>query len=205
MKPVHQCIKAQSTDSLNDVLRRLKDHDITGVPVLDGKKFSGMISEQMIYKAYFEHSGRGKDEFLQYTKAKDILDHKDLFIKDDEVFEKTLTSFKGFPILAVIDDQHYLKGIVTRSDVLEQFESAFGLHKKGVRIAFTSTESEGRIARMAELLKHYHENVISIATFDETDKLARRIVLKIDKKDNVDQFIKRLEKAGFRILSVKEM
>ncbi|MBO8154927.1 MAG: CBS domain-containing protein [Bacillaceae bacterium] len=205
MIPAHSCLKANTSEKLRDVLNRLKKHEITSMPVLDGDQFSGMISEPMIYKRFFESSINSKEDFLANTSAADIMEHKGLYIRDDEVFEKTLTSFKGFPILAVVDDQHKLLGIVTRFDVLEQFESAFGLRKKGVRIAFTSTESEGRIAKVAELLKQYHENVISLATFDESDKLARRIVLKIDKKNNVDKFINRLEKAGFRILSVKEM
>jgi predicted transcriptional regulator len=111
---------------------------------------------------------------------------------------------KDMPILAVVDNGMNYLGVVTRSDVLEQFQSAFGMHRPGVRIAFTSVETEGCIARLAEIAKHYHEKIISLATFDETDKLVRRIVMKVEKKNNIDKFVKKLESAGFRVLNIYE-
>jgi CBS-domain-containing membrane protein len=108
------------------------------------------------------------------------------------------------PIIAVVDDHLNYLGVVTRSDVLEQFQSAFGLNRPGVRIAFTSVETEGRIARLAEIAKHYHEKIISLATFDESDKLVRRIVMKIEKNNNIEKFVKKLESAGFRVLDIFE-
>jgi hypothetical protein len=68
---------------------------------------------------------------------------------------------------------------------------------------FPSLE-EGRIARLSEIAHQFHEHIISLVTFDETDKLVRRIVMKIEKKDNIDRFTKKLEEHGFRILSIQE-
>lgn len=204
MKPAHKSYTVKTDDHLSSVLNVLQRHDIDSVPVLDGKTFVGMITKETLYRSYFEKNV-DKDVFLEETLAKDITEHKELYIHDEEVFEHTLPSFKGFSILAVVNSQHHFQGLVTRFDVIEQFESAFGVKKKGVRIAFTSEESAGRIERLGDIIKSHHENVISLATFDETDKLARRIVLKIDKNHNIDAFTKKLERAGFRILSVKEV
>ncbi|KHE72855.1 HPP family protein [Halobacillus sp. BBL2006] len=204
MKPAHKSFVAKSEDKLSGILNVMNEHDIEGMPVLRGNTFIGMISKSIIYRAYFKME-REKKEFLNETTAGDIAEYEDYFIHDEEVFERTLPSFKGFPVLAVVDENRNFQGLVTRFDVIEQFESAFGARKKGVRIAFTSEESSGRIERLGNIIKSYHENVISLATFDETDKLARRIVMKIESKDNIDQFTKKLEKSGFRILSVKEV
>jgi ACT domain-containing protein len=87
---------------------------------------------------------------------------------------------------------------------MEQFRGAFGMDKPGVRISFTSVETEGRIARVGDIIQKFHESVISLVTFDETDKLLRRIVLKIEKRDNVQKFLKELDKSGFRVLAIQE-
>ncbi|MFC0523122.1 CBS domain-containing protein [Pontibacillus salicampi] len=203
MKPMHQCWIAEASTPLHEVLHTLDEHDIEGMPVLEAGTFLGMISRQVIYQTYFT-SNQEKDIFLQQTLAGDLVSHQDYYVTEEDVFERTLTTFKGFPIVAVLDDGRRFLGIVTRFDVIEQFESAFGTKRSGVRIAFTSEESEGRIARLAEILKQFHENVISLATFDETDKLARRIVMKIEKTPNIDKLVKKLEKSGFRVLDVKE-
>lgn len=207
MKPKHKCIVSSPNESLHQLITKLEENDVQGAPVVDKDgQFIGMISKQMIYRAYFKNEDPlSKEEFLENTKTLEIVDFKELHITEDDVFEKTLPTFKGFPILAVVNNNGKFLGLVTRFDVIEQFESAFGLKRKGIRIAFTSEESEGRIARLADIIDHYHENVISLATFDETDKLARRIVLKIEKKNNVDKFAKKLEKSGFRVLDIKEI
>jgi len=83
-------------------------------------------------------------------------------------------------------------------------QSAFGMQQSGFRITFTSVESEGRIGRLGEIIEKYKESVVSLVTFDETDKVVRRIVLKVKKKNNIDKFTKELEKSDFRILDITE-
>lgn len=206
MKPAHKSYTADVSTSLSKVLEVMDEKDIEAMPVLESGQFRGMISKENIFRAYFNASQEmDRLTFLETMKAGDLALHKEYFIHDEEVFEHTLPMFKGFSVLAVVDDHGKFLGLVTRYDVIEQFESAFGVKKKGVRIAFTSEESVGRIERLGDIIKSYHENVISLATFDETDKLARRIVLKIEDSDNIDSFTKKLEKTGFRILSVKRV
>ncbi|MEQ6376218.1 CBS domain-containing protein [Bacillaceae bacterium S4-13-58] len=204
MKPLHQSITTNIESTIGSTLDKLNKNDIQGMPVLDGDRFVGMISKQIIYKHFFKGDFT-KEVFLNDHYVNEFVEEKDLSITINDVFEKTLPLFKDFSILAVVDEQQKFLGLVTRDDVLDQFESAFGTRRRGVRIAFTSTEAEGRIARLGGILEQYHENVISLATFDETDKLTRRIVLKLEEKDNIDKFTKKLERSGFRVLDIKEI
>ncbi|QTM99683.1 CBS domain-containing protein [Sediminibacillus dalangtanensis] len=204
LKPSYQCIIATEKDTLKATINQLEAKDIEAMPVVENGIFKGMISKQDIYQAYFQ-SGKPRDEFLSGTLVGDIASHGDLYIDEQAVFEKTLTTFKGYPILAVVGPEKQFLGIVTRFDMIEQFESVFGMKKPGVRIAFTSEESTGRLSRLADIIKQNHANVISVTTFDETDKLARRIVLKVEKNDNIDKLSRKLEKSGFRVLDIKEV
>ncbi|UFT97650.1 CBS domain-containing protein [Radiobacillus kanasensis] len=204
MLPSHKCLIAVPNDSLAPVLQQLEEKDIEAMPVVNGEQFVGMISKQIIYKSFY-YSDISKHDFLHNTTVQNVMTGESLSLKEDDVFEHTLSAFKGFPILAVVDEHSKFLGIVTRFDVIEAFESAFGVKKRGVRIAFTSEESTGRLSRLADLLKQFHTNVISVATFDETDKLARRIVIKIDESNHLDKLVQKLEKSGFRVLDVKEM
>jgi len=202
MMPKHLSLTIDRNQTVQEALNTLEEHGIDGLPVLDGEKYFGIITRYNIYEYFFE-SGMKKEEFLQ-IKSGEIATHKDIYLTGNEIFENTLLSLKDFPLLAVLDENQMFIGIVTRFDVLEQFQSAFGMNKKGVRIAFTAHETEGRIARLSEIAKQFHEHIISIVTFDETDKLIRRIVMKIEKKDNINKFIQKLENSGFRVLDVKE-
>ncbi|TFE00434.1 HPP family protein [Jeotgalibacillus sp. R-1-5s-1] len=203
MVPAAKSFTVQVDDSVKKVIDLLEEKEIDALPVLEGVYYRGVVTRYHIYKAFFE-SALSKDDFYQNTTAGDVLTHENTYLKGDEIFETTLYELNDFPLISVADENKVFKGIVTRYDVFNQFQSAFGMHKKGVRIAFTSVETEGRISRLAELIQQFHESVISLVTFDETDKLVRRIVLKLEKKDNIDKFIQKLEKSGFRVLDIKE-
>ncbi|MCA1054673.1 CBS domain-containing protein [Rossellomorea aquimaris] len=203
MIPKHKCYVVNEKDSIGKALEVMEHHKIDGLPVLSDDKYVGVVTRYNIYQEFFQ-SGMDRETYLKETKAGDISIHQDKFLVESNVFEDTLIEFQDFPILSVIDEERKFLGLITRYDVLDQFKSAFGIDRKGIRIAFTSVETEGRIARLGDIIQQYSESVISLVTFDATDKLLRRIVMKIEKKDNVDKFINKLEKSGFRILHIKE-
>jgi CBS domain-containing protein len=204
MIPKHECFIAQDHETLKTALEKLEKHEIDGLPVLKGEQYVGVVTRYGIYENFFL-SDKEKEEYLTTTTVADIATHQDIFLQGEELFEKTMLDLKDFPLLAVVDSNGVFLGVVTRSEVLSSFESAFGVNRPGVRIAFTSVETEGRIARLSEIAHHFHEHIISLVTFDETDKLVRRIVMKVEKKDNIDKFTKKLEEHGFRILSIQEV
>jgi CBS-domain-containing membrane protein len=203
MIPQHSCHVLEKNDNLATALKKLEENQVDGLPILDGKQYIGIITRYSIYEGYF-NSQQNKEDFLQNTLAVDVATYQEKFLEGNEIFEHTLLDLKDFPLLAVVDEKRNFLGVVTRFDVLDQFQSAFGMHRPGVRIAFTSVETEGRIARLSEIAHQFHEHIISLVTFDETDKLVRRIVMKIEKKDNIDRFIKKLEDSGFRVLDIQE-
>jgi CBS domain-containing protein len=200
----HYCVTIQETETIKSALAKLEEHSIDGIPVLSGEEYVGVVTRYAIYENYFK-AGVTKEQFLETTPVREIVQYQDKYLEGNEIFENTLVDLKDFPLLAVVGSNRKFLGIVTRFDVLEQFQSAFGMNRPGVRIAFTSVETEGRIARLAEIAHHFHEHIISLVTFDETDKLVRRIVMKIEKKDNIEKFTKKLEESGFRILSIEEI
>ncbi|MGG5253766.1 CBS domain-containing protein [Neobacillus sp. SM06] len=203
MIPKHHCVTVEHDQPLKVALEKLETHKIDGLPVLNGDEYAGIMTRYSIYERFFL-SGKQKESFLNETMVADIAIHSEQFLEGGEIFEKTLLDLKDFPLLAVVDTKRKFLGILTRADVLDQFRSAFGVNRPGVRIAFTTVETEGRIARLAEIAHHFQEQIISLVTFDETDKLVRRIVMKVEKNQNLDRFTKKLEEHGFRILSIQE-
>lgn len=201
--PKHKTIFVGKGTAVGEALALLEEKQIDGVPVLDGSNYLGVVTRWSIFEAGFNSEYKNKD-FLEQVKVEEIAIKKQNTIDISAVFEETLLKVKDVPIIAVLDEQGAFIGIVTRFDVLEQFQSAFGMKKKGVRISFSSIETEGRLARLAKITRDFHQNIISIATFDETDKLIRRIVMKIEPSPDIEKYLKRLEKNGFNVLDVKE-
>ncbi|MCA0985820.1 CBS domain-containing protein [Guptibacillus algicola] len=205
MKTIRETVYVKYDTSLEETLEILKNNQIDGVPVIQEGKYRGIVTFNRIYKTFFKSEIADKAQFLRETKAGDIAYQKDVTVDKEAVFETTLLLVNDAPLVAVVDEKEECIGIITRADILDQFQSAFGMRKSGVRIAFASSETEGRIARLAKIAKSFHENIISLSTFDETNQNVRRIVMKIEKKENIDQFIAKLEQNGFKVLDIKEM
>lgn len=205
MKTLRETVYVSYGTSLEETLEILKKNQIDGAPVIQDGKYEGIVTFNRIYKSFFKSEITDKAQFLKETKAGEIAYQKDVTVDKEAVFENTLLLVNDAPLVAVVDDKGDCTGIITRSDILDQFQSAFGMRKPGVRIAFASSETEGRIARLAKIAKSFHENIISLSTFDETNQNVRRIVMKIEKKENIDQFIAKLEQNGFKVLDIKEM
>jgi len=203
MIPKYSCHTIEHEQTVEEALEKLEVHQVDALPILDGDNYVGIVTRYGIYENFFS-SGKSKEDYVKNTQVKEIAKQQDRYLLGDEIFEKTLLKLKDYPLFAVLDEKRKFLGIVTRFDVLAQFQSAFGMNRGGVRIAITSSEAEGRIARLSEIAQDFHEQIISLVTFDETDKLIRRMVIKVEKNENTKKFIEKLEDSGFRILDIKE-
>lgn len=203
MIPKLNCFTVTRETQVGEALKIMNDHNLDALPVLDGDQYIGTMTRYRIYERFF-NSQVEKSEFLSNMKVGEISTLTKKVIKENDLFEKSIFEFKDFPQIAVVNDQNAFQGIITRHDVLEQFESAFGMKVPGVRITLTSVETKGRLAKLAEVSKSFNEQIISVVTFDETDKLVRRIVLKVAKNDNLMKFLEKVESVGFRVLHVSE-
>ncbi|MEK4485353.1 CBS domain-containing protein [Psychrobacillus sp. FSL H8-0484] len=202
MIPKEKCLTVHVNTTVLEALQELEAKEIDALPIIENGKYKGMFNKYLLYKAFF-YSDLDKESFLQQTTVSDVITREDTFVQIEDVFEKAFIKLYDFPILAVVEDDKFL-GLVTRYDTITQFKSAFGMNSKGTRITFTSVESEGRILKMSDILHKYHTSVISLVTFDETDKLVRRIVLKIDNDQKIDRILKDLERSGFRVLHIEK-
>ncbi|MFD2617666.1 CBS domain-containing protein [Terrilactibacillus laevilacticus] len=205
MIPKMKVTYAKTSTSLKVILNTFDDQKIDGIPVVsnDGKQYIGLLTKNRIYEAAFD-SEEPRKVFVESKTAGDIVVQDSNVLTVNDVFEKALVALKDRPIAVVVGQKKEFLGIVTRFDILETFQSAFGMQKSGVRISLTSNDAKGRMAKIADFAKQCHINIISFATFDETDKLVRRMVLKIEKSKSLQSFLDKLEKTGFRILDLHE-
>ncbi len=203
MIPKHQCQTIGKDELVGKALELMNTHNLDALPMLDGDRYVGTVTRFRIYERFFNFA-EGKESFEQVVKCEELAGDVVKTVSEKDVFENTLFEFKDFPQLTVVDEQHGFLGIVTRHDVLEQFESAFGMNVDGVRLSITSVEAVGRLAKLAEITRSFDQNIISMVTFDESDKLVRRMIIKVMKSDNLQKYIEKLEDSGLRVLHIQE-
>lgn len=205
MVPKEKCYVASPDDTVKSVIDKLEHHGIDGMPVVQQGEYLGTATRYNIFRHFFfMKEAKTREEFIETTKIKDILALDEYSVTDESLFEESFLSLQDFPILSIINKRNEFLGIVTRYDVMNQFKSAFGMDKTGVRIAITSVDAEGRIKRLAQAMQKFKLNAISFVTFDETDKMHRRMIIKVEKDKNIPKFTDYLKKHGFKILDIQQ-
>lgn len=132
MMPKSECYTASLNQTLQEVLEAFDQYDIEGMPVVNQDKYVGMITKRSVFEHYFDSSEEDKNAFLANHSVSELLTAQDVYVDEDDVFENALKTLKGEPILAVVDTNRTFLGIVSRYDVIETFESVFGMKKKGI-------------------------------------------------------------------------
>jgi CBS domain-containing protein len=123
--------------SLKEVASLLAEYRISGVPVLDGDRVVGVVSEgDILFKergrmetkrgGVFGWLGGDRSELdakLQAATAGEAMTSPALTVTADRPVEETAATMidKGVNRLPVVDDQGRLVGIVTRADLVRAF------------------------------------------------------------------------------------
>jgi acetoin utilization protein AcuB len=186
----------------------MKDHRIRHVPVVRKGKVVGIVTESDIKKASASPATTLSVYELNYLldkiRVKDIMTKDVISAQPDMTLEDAAMLMRERRIggLPVVDRKNILVGIITLTDIVDQFLDVMGVGAQGIRLTIEAEDKPGQIYRLAEIIKEYNVNIISLVAPRHENPRLRKIVMRIQCAENVDKMIAEIEKAGFAVLSV---
>jgi CBS domain-containing protein len=112
---------------LSEVAKRMRDEDIGAVPIADGDKLIGMVTDRdIVTRAVAENSD------ISRIRARDVMSPKVLYCMEDETVADVLLNMREEQIrrLPVVNQEKRLVGVVSLGD-LSQAET----HRAGDALA----------------------------------------------------------------------
>jgi CBS domain-containing protein len=110
-------ISVDKDESLNQVLNLMKKYDITKIPVLDEKKFFGLVTDNVI--AYKLGSIRKRGVTASRLHASSVTEKKVTVISPEEEVKNILKSVgEPGPTMLPVVEKEKLIGVVTKADLL---------------------------------------------------------------------------------------
>lgn len=194
-----ELITATPEDSLKTALDRINERNFLSIPVVDGKKFAGVISRERIFEEYFEIGG-DREEYLNNTKIRKIIRADIPSIRPQDEIEKAAQALinYGIPFVAVINDIDEFEGIITHYTIFKEFLSILGMDR-GKRLSVIAYDIPGQIAKLSEIIARHGGDIISFVVLDPKIKTeVKEIVVRI-KADNYSEIVNSVSKAGFRV------
>ena len=173
-------------DSMMRASKRMKDHEISRLPVLnDEGKLVGIVSDRDIKEASPSKATTLDVHELYYLlseiKVKDIMTRHPLFLRVDESIEKAAVIMreKGIGGLPVLNDKNELVGILTEDDIFTVLTEITRVHDGGIQMGFELSREPGALKPILDILTESGARILSIITVYPKGDENRRAFLRI--------------------------
>ena len=181
----------------------MKEKNIRHLPVVDGKKLIGLVTNMDIRKAEASPATSLEIRELHYLLDKltvgEIMTRNVITISPDISIEEATTLLHDNKIgcLPVVEDGA-LVGMITENDVMEILIEVIGMKEKGSRLEVIVDDRPGALADITRIIKEHNVNITSVVT-DIADEPGKRLVVFKLKTFYFEPIKKALEGAGFPV------
>ncbi len=193
-------------DSLEKAMDLMKKHRIRRLPVMDGDRLVGIVTDRDVREAWASDATTLSVYELKYlldrVKIKEIMTKQVITITPRHTIEeaaKLMYEWKisGLPVL----EKGKLVGIITESDIFKIFLEVMGWGEKGTRIEILVEDKPGVLAKVSGIIKEFNINIVSIVTAKAEEPEKRILIMRI-KTDNPEPVINEIQSRGYQVLSI---
>jgi acetoin utilization protein AcuB len=182
--------------TLQDAYRTMQDQRIRHLPVVEGEKLVGVVTDRDLRLAT---SALTPSPFLPDSRVSAVMTAAPLTADASDPVEDAARTMRERKIgcLPVMDGGRLI-GIVTGLDLLDALIRLTGVHKPSGRLEVRLPDHPGELARLTSFVSHRNLNVHSILTYpDSPDSV--RTVLRIGSIET-RLLAQDLRRAGFDVL-----
>lgn len=174
-------ITVGSEDSLQKAVGLMEDYEISMLPVTDGGKLIGIISDRDLKKAAPSNAvGLDMDlvrDHMSRVLVGAVMTRNPITVPQDFTIEEVAqvlldNKVSGCPVR---DDEGTIVGVCTKSDLFRALISVTGLVRKGLQLGAVIEDRPGSIREITDLVRGHGGRLVSILTsYDGAPKGHRR-------------------------------
>jgi acetoin utilization protein AcuB len=149
--------------SAADALALCREKRIRHLPVAEGGRLVGIVSDRDLRSATPAPGDPGRAEALHRIRTSDVMTRGVITTHPDDPIEEAAERMREKKIgcLPVVEDDS-LVGIITSSDVLEALVRLMGTHEPGSRLEVSMPDRPGTLAGVAGILGELGVNIVSV-------------------------------------------
>ena len=193
-------------NKISEVVDIMNEKKLHRIPVVNGKKLVGLVTEGMISKNGATKATSLSIYELNYLLSKTTVDAimiRDVItIHEDSLLEDAaLLMYKhDIGCLPVVNDDKEVVGILTSNDVLSAFLDILGYRERGSRVCIEVKDELGTIGSLSEIFVRNNCNITHLGVYSQHNGFADMII-RID-TFQTDELEKDLEASGYKVLSI---
>lgn len=166
------------TDKVYQVLQLMNDNQITHLPIIDGEKYIGLISEDDLLLA---ENDNDKLEALQQSFSV-------VSVKEDEHFLKAvqLAGENGLSIVPVVSADNELLGVVSYNELLRHASSFMSLNEPGGLIVLEIASNSYSFSEISKLVELNDAQITQLNTSNDGETGMMQVTIRINKPEVSD-------------------
>jgi len=170
--------------SVQEALRIMRKNRIRRLPVMEGKKLVGIVTERdLLYASPSPATTLSVQEmhyWLSKLRVKEIMKSPVITVDENAPIEEAARLMADNKIggLPVTKDGE-LVGIITESDLFKVFTEMMAAREEGVRITLLVPERKGILASITKAIASRGGNIVSLGQFWGEDLTTRTVTIKV--------------------------
>lgn len=186
-------------DSIAEALRRSRDGRFRHLPVVEGDRLVGVVSDRDLRAAVPVLVTEGAEDILERMTV-DLVMHTDVIVAHplDPIEDAARLMYEHkIGCLPVVSGER-LVGIITETDVLRSFVDLSGGLQRGSRLEIEAPDRPGALAEIGEITRRHNLNVASIFTAPSKRPGYAVLVVRVQALD-LRPLVRDLKAAGYEV------
>ena len=165
-------------DKVYQALQLMNDNQVTHLPIIDGEKFIGIISEDDLLQADNDHADLTT---LQQSFSSES-------VKEDEHFLKAVqvAAENGLSVVPVVSEENELTGTVTYTNLLRHASEFMSLKEPGGLIVLEMESNQYSFNEISKIIESNDAQITQLNTTNDPQTGLMQVTIRINKPDVSD-------------------
>ena len=166
------------TDKVYQALQLMNENHVTHLPIVDGDKFIGTISENDLLQA-----DNDRDTMENFQQS-----FNDVTIKDDEHFLKAvqLAADSGLSVIPVVNEENDLLGTVAYNELLKFSSEFMSLSEPGGLVVLEIPSNQYSFNEISKIVEMNDTQITQLNTSNDPESGMMQITIRINKPEVSD-------------------
>lgn len=166
------------SDKVYQALQLMNDNQVTHLPIVDGEKFVGIISEDDLLQA--ENDSSPLSELQQ--------SFSNTSVKEDEHFLKAiqLAAENGLSVVPIVSEENDLAGTVAYNDLLKHASEFMSLNEPGGLLVLEMESNQYSFNEISKLVETNDAQITQLNTSNDPETGMMQVTIRINKPEVSD-------------------
>lgn len=166
------------TDKVHQALQLMNDNNVTHLPIVEGEKFVGLISEEDLMQAENDHA-----ELSELSQS-----FAEISVKEEEHFLKAvqLAADSGLSIVPVVTEENELVGTVAYNELLKFSSDFMSLSEPGGLLVLEMERNQYSFNEISKIIEANDAQITQLNTSNDADTGMMQVTIRINKPEVSD-------------------